>query len=69
MTLCVYYSAAVTISCMMGVNVMTSRTGMRLVSTMHTSTQLSGRFEVKDSQVLTATFDAPEQKQEILNVE
>ena len=53
----------------MGVHVMTSRAGMKLVSTMHTSTEMSGRFEVKDSQVVKVSYDAPSQKQEILNIE
>ena len=62
-------SAAVELSTMMSVDAFVSRSGVKMVSTMHTSTALEGTIQLKDGQVLNVDFKTPREKQEIIDVE
>ncbi|XP_074643894.1 uncharacterized protein LOC141900764 [Tubulanus polymorphus] len=62
-------SAAVEVSSMMGVDAFVTRTGVKMVSTLHTSSEVTGKIMIKDSQVVQLKLDAPKDKVEILNAE
>ena len=58
-----------TVTSIMGVDMSAARTGLKMVSTMHTSTQMTGTIDLQETTILNAHFDMPEETQEILNVE
>jgi len=62
-------SAAVELSTMMGVDAFVTQTGVKMVSTLHTSSEVDGKIMIKDSQVVQLKLNAPKDKVEILNAE
>ncbi|XP_074640348.1 uncharacterized protein LOC141898387 isoform X2 [Tubulanus polymorphus] len=62
-------SGAVEISSLMGVDAAVARTGLKMVTTLHSSTEVDGSIVIKDSQIVNVKFNMPRDKIEILNVE
>lgn len=60
-------SGSVEISAMMGVDAFYSRYGMKMVSNVHTSTQLDAKLKAKNSETFDIEFKMPRDKQEIVN--
>jgi len=60
-------SGSVEISAMMGVDAFYSRYGMKMVSNVHSSTQLDGKLKAKNSETFDVEFKTPREKQEIVN--
>ena len=56
-------------SSMMSVDAFVARTGLKMVSTLHTSTELNGQVQVQDSQVLLGKLNMPKDKIEVVSVE
>lgn len=52
----------------MGLDAFVTRTGLKMVSTLHTSTEIEGMVKLDESKVITAKFNMPKEKQEILSV-
>lgn len=46
-----------------------ARSGLRVVGTMHSSTVLDGRFEVKNGEVIKAQINMPRDRIDVFNVE
>ena len=61
-------SAAIEISGMMSVDSYVTKSGLKMVSTMHTSTALQGKIELADSKILKAELDMPQDKVEIFGL-
>ena len=61
-------SAAVEISSMMSVDAFVTKSGLKMVSTLHSSTLMKGKVELKDGQILSAEWDMPRDKMEIVSV-
>ncbi|XP_052775371.1 uncharacterized protein LOC128213563 isoform X2 [Mya arenaria] len=62
-------SAAVDISSMMSVDAHVTRTGLKMVSTLHTSTAVAGSINVDPSGSISAQYDLPEDRLEIVDVQ
>ncbi|KAJ8307373.1 hypothetical protein KUTeg_015457 [Tegillarca granosa] len=52
---------------MMSVDAFVTKSGMKMVSTLHSSTALQGNIELANGRVFNAQLDIPRQKMEILN--
>ena len=61
-------SGAIEVSSMMGLDAFVASTGLKMVSTLHTSTQVDGLIKLDESKALTAKFNMPKDKIEILDV-
>ena len=57
------------VSSLMSVDAFVARTGLKMVSTLHTSTELNGQVTLQDSQVLLGKLSMPKDKIEIVSVE
>lgn len=53
----------------MGVDACMARTGLKMVTTLHSSTELTGKVSLEDSKIMLANINVPQEKVEILNVE
>lgn len=53
---------------MMSVDAVVSRGGLKMVSTLYTSTGARGKIEVTGSNVIDLSFDITKEKSEILDV-
>lgn len=62
-------SGAVAISSLMSVDAGVARTGLKMVTTLHSSTAIDGSIKMEDGQVLVTKFNMPREKIEILNAE
>ncbi|XP_064626174.1 apolipophorins-like [Lineus longissimus] len=62
-------SAAVEISSMMSVDANVARTGLKMVTTIHSSTAIEGKMQIQDSQVVNVKFEMPRDKIEIISAE
>lgn len=60
-------SGAVQLSGMMSVGAGSIRSGLKMVSQLHTSTSVAGKFELKDGQVLTAELDTPKKNMDVFS--
>ena len=60
-------SAAIEVSSMMSVDAFVTKSGMKMVSTLHTSTALQGMIELADGRILEMELDMPREKMEIVN--
>ena len=63
------YSAAIEISGEMSIDAFVAQAGLRLVSTVHTSTAADGTVELKDGQVFNFDLNLPKEKMEIGSAE
>jgi hypothetical protein len=61
-------SGAVQISGMMSIDMGISRAGLKMVTTLHTSTSLSGSLDLTNGQVLSVDLDTPKRNNDILDV-
>ncbi|XP_062611985.1 uncharacterized protein LOC134273791, partial [Saccostrea cucullata] len=61
-------SAAVEISSMMSVDAFVTKSGLKMVSTLHSSTLLKGHVELQDGKILNANLDVPKDKMEIFSL-
>ncbi|XP_059147634.1 uncharacterized protein LOC131935270 [Physella acuta] len=60
-------SGAIQLSGMMSVGAGATRSGLKMVSQLHTSTSVAGKFELKDGQVLTAELDTPKKNMDVFS--
>ncbi|XP_071088621.1 uncharacterized protein [Haliotis cracherodii] len=61
-------SGAIKIVGTMSMDAFVTKTGLRVANTWHSSTALQGHIELKRGKVISAEFDFPQQKMEILDV-
>ncbi|CAM1325217.1 Uncharacterised protein PB.777, partial [Pycnogonum litorale] len=62
-------SAAVEISALMSVDAFYAHTGLKMVATLHSSTSLDGKIEMRNGKILTTSLNLPKDKIEILDVQ
>lgn len=62
-------SGAVAISAMMSVDAFITKGGMKMVSTLHTSTAIRGKLELSNNKDFTLELDFPRHKSEVINME
>ncbi|CAL1530281.1 unnamed protein product [Lymnaea stagnalis] len=60
---------AIQVSGLMSLNVGPVSAGLKMVTTLHTSTAVSGRIEVDSNQVLSVDIDTPKKNMDILTVQ
>lgn len=60
-------SGSVEISATMGVDAFYTRYGMKMVSNVHSSTQMDAKLKAKNSETFDVEFKMPREKQEIVN--
>ncbi len=63
-----FYSAALEVTSTMSVDALVTKVGLKMVSSMYTSTAVQGKVSLQDGSILDMEFDLPEEKMEILNV-
>lgn len=61
-------SGSVQINSMMSVDAFVTKTGMKMVSTMHSSTSLDGHVELANGKVLSAQLNTPFDQMTVVNV-
>ncbi|XP_056009974.1 uncharacterized protein LOC125679922 [Ostrea edulis] len=61
-------SAAIEVSSMMSVDAFVTKSGLKMVSTIHSSTMLKGHLELKDGKIFNANLDMPKDKMEIFSL-
>ncbi|CAG5119505.1 unnamed protein product, partial [Candidula unifasciata] len=61
-------SGAVQLSCMMSLNAGITRAGLKMVTTLHSSTSASGSMDLTNGQVLSVDLDTPKRNMEIIDV-
>ena len=64
-----YFSGAVEIESMMSVDAFVTKGGLKMLTTLHTSTGARGKIEITNRNVLDMSFDFTKEKSEILNVQ
>lgn len=62
------FSGAIEISSMMYMDAGVSKSGLKMVSTMHSSTAIEGKVQLKDGKIFTTSISMPRDKIEILDV-
>lgn len=62
------YSAAVVVSSVMGIDVLSNQVGVKMISTLHSSSAIQGKMSIVDGSILTAEFDLPDEKMDIISV-
>ena len=69
-SLSVYYSSgAVEIESQMSIDAFVTKGGLKMLTTLHTSTGARGKIEITNKNVLDMSFDYTKEKSEILNVQ
>ena len=53
---------------MMSVDASVTKSGLKMVSTVHSSTLLKGHVELQDGQIFNANLDMPRDKMDIFSV-
>ncbi|XP_045158693.2 uncharacterized protein LOC123524511 [Mercenaria mercenaria] len=61
-------SAAVDISSMMSVDAFVTKSGIKMVSTLHTSTALEGKLSIDSKGSITTEYEMPEPRMEIIDI-
>ncbi|WAR23164.1 APLP-like protein [Mya arenaria] len=61
-------SAAVVVSSVMGIDVLSNQVGVKMISTLHSSSAIQGKMSIVDGSILTAEFDLPDEKMDIISV-
>lgn len=62
-------SGAVEIASLMTMDGAVTKTGLKMVTTLHSSTAVQGRVSLQEGEVLEATFSMPKEKMELLDVQ
>lgn len=62
-------SGAIAISSLMSVDAGVARTGLKMVTTLHSSSEIDGSIKMEDGQVFITKINMPREKIEILNAE
>ena len=62
-------SAAVEIVGTMGVDAFVARTGLRMMTTLHSSVRADGKIQLKNGRVFNMDINWPEDKMEFVNIE
>ena len=62
-------SAAIVVSGLMGVDALVTKSTMKMVATMHTSTMIDGKIQLKDGEVFNVELNTPQEKMEIFHVQ
>lgn len=62
-------SAAVEIRAEMGIDAHVTRTGLRMVNTLHSSTVADGRISLQESKIFNLDINLPQDKMEIITAE
>lgn len=62
-------SAAVEVTSQMGVDAYVARTGLKMVTTLHTSTVAQGKFQLEEGRIFNYDIDVPQEKMEIISAE
>jgi len=52
----------------MGIDAVVTKGGLKMVSTLYTSTGAKGKIQVENGQVLDISFDLAKEKSEVLDV-
>lgn len=53
---------------MMSIDAFITKSGMKMVSTMHSASSIEGHIELQDGQILNAQLKTPFEKMEVFNV-
>jgi hypothetical protein len=53
----------------MSVDANVARTGLKMVTTLHSSTTIEGKMQIQDSQVVNVKFEMPRDKIEMISAE
>lgn len=62
-------SAAVVVSGLMGVDGLVTKSSMKMVASMHTSTMLDGKIQLQNGQVFNVELNTPQEKMEIFHIQ
>ena len=62
-------SGAVEINAEMEVNAFVARTGLRMTTTLHTSTSTDGSIKLQDGKIFNVEFNMPQDKMEVISAE
>ena len=62
----IYFSAAVVVTSSMSIDAIASQVGIKMVSTLHSSTSVQGKVSLAEGTILHVEFELPEEKMEIL---
>lgn len=62
------FSAAIDISSMMSVDAFVTKSGVKMVSTLHTNTALEGKISIDKKGSITSEYVMPEPRMEIIDV-
>ena len=63
-----FTSAAIDISSMMSVDAYMTRSGIKMVSTLHTNTAVQGSLKISSDGVVTAEYEIPQPRMDIISV-
>ena len=69
MILFTFYSAAVEINSMMGVDAFFAKTGLKMSNTFHTSTLADGVVQLKDGKVFNLDINMPHELMDVFNAQ
>ena len=53
---------------MMSVDALVTKTGIKMVSNLHTNAMVKGKIQLSEGKILNAEWDLPEDKMEIISV-
>ena len=62
-----FFSAAIDISSVMSVDAFVTKCGIRMMSTLHTSTAVQGKIHLSPSETLTAEYEMPQKRMEVFD--
>ena len=63
-----FFSAAVEISSMMSVDAFVTKSGIKLVSTLHSNTVVKGKLQLSEGRVFNAEWDLPEDRMDVISI-
>ena len=63
-----YSSGSVQINSMMSIDAFVTKSGMKMVSTMHSVSSVEGQIELHEGKILSAQLKTPFDKVEVFNV-
>lgn len=52
----------------MGIDALDTQVGIKMVSTLHSSTSVQGKVSLSEGTILNVEFDIPQEKQDIMSV-
>lgn len=62
-------SAAIVVSGLMGVDAFVTKSTMKMVATMHTSTMIDGKIQLQNGEVFNVELNTPKEKMEVFHVQ